>query len=106
MTAVDAELRIADNAELTRYEAHVGSELAGFTDYHAQPGLVTLLHTEVLPSFEGQGVGSRFVAGVLDDIRARELFVLPIYPFVRAFLQKNPDYEDLRWRGRAEGAKR
>jgi uncharacterized protein len=106
VTAVDAELRIADNPELTRYEAHVGSELAGFTDYHAQPGLLTLLHTEVLPAFQGQGVGARFVAGVLDDIRGRGLRVLPICPFVRAFLQKNPDYEDLRWTGRAEGARR
>lgn len=97
---MNAELRIADNTERTRFEAHLGAELAGFTDYHAQPGLVTLLHTEIDPAFAGQGIGSRFVAGILDDVRSRGLHVLPICPFVRAFLQKHPEYEDLVWTGR------
>jgi predicted GNAT family acetyltransferase len=88
-------LRIADNPERSRYEVYVGSDLAGVTDYHAQPGLVTLMHTEIYPAFEGQGVGSRFVAGVLDDIRRRGTLVLPICPYVRAFLQRHPEYADL-----------
>ena len=97
MTPADAELRIADNPGRKRYEAYVGIELAGFTDYHAQPGLITLLHTEIEPAFEGRGLGSRFVAGILDDARSRGLRVLPICPFVRAFLQKNSSYDELVW---------
>ena len=93
------DLRIENNTEEARYEAFAGSEQAGFTTYHAQPGLITLLHTEIDPAFEGQGIGSRFVAEILDDARRRELHVLPICPFVRAFLQKNPDYADLIWTG-------
>ena len=90
-------LRVKDNSEQARFEAFVGSERAGFTTYHAQPGLITLLHTEIDPAFEGQGIGSRFVAEILDDARRRDLHVLPICPFVRAFLQKNPEYADLIW---------
>ena len=74
---------------------YVGSALAGFLDYHAQPGLLTLKNTEIEPAFEGQGVGSRFVAGVLGDIRSRGARVLPICPFVRAFIQRHPEYADL-----------
>ena len=70
-------------------------ELAGFVDYHAQPGLITVLHTEVDPAFEGQGVGSRLVEGMLDDIRARGLRVLPICPFVRAYVRRHPEVRDL-----------
>jgi predicted GNAT family acetyltransferase len=92
-----ADVRIADSPERKRYEAYLGTELAGFTDYHVQPAVMTLLHTEIEPAFEGQGVGSRFVAAVLDDIRSRGLRVLPICPFVRAFLQKHPEYDDLVW---------
>ena len=99
MSVDTPDLRIANNTEEARYEAFVGSERAGFTTYHAQPGLITLLHTEIDPAFEGQGIGSRFVAEILDDARRRELHVLPICPFVRAFLQKNPDYADLIWTG-------
>lgn len=94
-TADGDTFRIADNPERSRYEVYVGSALAGVTDYHAQPGLVTLKHTEIDPAFEGQGVGSRFVAGVLDDLRRRGVLVLPICPFVRAFLQRHPEYADL-----------
>ena len=89
------EPRIQDNPELNRYEVYVGSVLAGFTDYHSQPGLVTLKYTEVDPAFEGRGIGSRLVAGVLDDIRARGAAVLPICPFVRTYLQRHPEYADL-----------
>jgi len=40
------------------------------------------------------------IAAALDDIRARELEVLPICPFVIAFLDRHPDYRDLlRFRG-------
>jgi len=92
------ELRVGDNAAARRYEVHVGAALAGFTDYHAQPGLITLMHTEIAPAFEGRGVGSRFVAAVLDDIRGRGMRVLPICPFVRAFLERRPEYADLVWR--------
>lgn len=91
-------LRISDNPAESRYEAFVESTLAGLTDYHLQPGLITLLHTEIDPVFEGQGVGSRFAAAVLDDVRGRGLRVLPMCPFVRAFIQRHPEYADLVWR--------
>jgi predicted GNAT family acetyltransferase len=88
-------LRIEDDREQSRFEVFVDEVRAGFTDYHSQPGLITLLDTEIDPAFEGRGIGTRFVAGVLDEIRARDARVLPICPFVRAFLQRHPEYADL-----------
>jgi len=89
------DLSIVNNMTLNRYEVYVGPTLAGFTDYHAQPGLVTLKHTEVDRAFEGRGIGSSLVAGALDDIRERGDSVLPICPFVRAYLQRHPEYADM-----------
>ena len=101
MTASPSDLQdevlVRDNPEQHRYEIHVGSDLAGFADYHAQPGLVTIMHTEIDPSFEGRGIGWQFVAAMLDDIRARGARVLPVCPFVRAFLQRHREYADLVW---------
>jgi uncharacterized protein len=94
-SAENDELRIVDNTQLSRYEVFVGSVLAGFTDYHAQPRLVTLKHTEIDPGFRGRGIGLRMVAGALDDIRERGAAVLPICPFVRAYLQRHPEYADM-----------
>lgn len=91
------ELIVRDNPEKRRYEAYVGSELAGVATYHVQPELITVMHTEIEREFEGRGIGSQFVAAMLDDIRRRKLRVLPMCPFVRAFLHKHPEYADLVW---------
>jgi predicted GNAT family acetyltransferase len=57
--------------------------------------VVVLVHTEVEPAFEGQGLGARLVAGALEDLRARGLKLVPQCPFVRAYLRRHPDQADL-----------
>jgi uncharacterized protein len=91
------ELALRDNSEQGRYELYLGSALAGYADYHSQPGLVTVMHTEVDSRFEGQGVGSELVRRMLDDIRGQNAKVLPVCPFARAFLQRHPEYADMVW---------
>ena len=93
--ATSVELVVADNAEKRRYEARQGSEVAGFILYRLGPGRMTLIHTEVAPALEGRGIASQLVKGALDDIRRRGLTVVPICPFVRAYLRRHPEYADL-----------
>jgi predicted GNAT family acetyltransferase len=93
---IPEELTVADNADERRYEARVGSEVVGFVDYRlAHDGRMMLLHTEVDPSVEGEGVGSQLVAWVLDDIRRRGLAMVPYCPFIRAYVRRHPEYSDL-----------
>jgi uncharacterized protein len=86
---------VADNPDARRYEARVDDEVAGFVQYGVRPGLLALVHTEVDPRFEGQGVGGRLVRGALDDARAKGLRVLPFCPFVNGYLKRHPDDVDL-----------
>lgn len=87
---------IRNVAEKNRYEASLDDELAGFADYILTDGLVTFTHTEIDPKFEGRGVGSALVRSALDDVRNRGgLKVLPICPFVKAWMLKHPEYQDL-----------
>ena len=53
------------------------------------------VHTEVLPAFEGKGVGSRLATWALDDVRARGLKLTPQCPFIAAFIKRHPAYADL-----------
>ena len=92
-----SDVSVSDNPHAHRYEASIDGEVVGYITYHSQPQLVTLLHTEVEPAFEGHGVGSRLVAEALDDIRRRDLWVLPICPFVRSYLARHAEYADLAW---------
>lgn len=86
---------VVDNPERSRYELHVDGQLAGFILYRVQPGVVTMVHTEIEPEQEGHGLGSILAAGALDDVRARGLKVRPLCPFVSLYIQRHPEYADL-----------
>ena len=90
-----AEISVRDNEQELRYEIVVDGETAGIIRYRRQPGAVVLVHTEIEPRFEGHGLGGRLVQGALDDIRADGLLVVPVCPFVRAYLERHHEYDDL-----------
>lgn len=86
----------SDNPSASRYEAHIGGELAGFAEYQLTDTLVVFTHTEVDERFEGRGVGSALARFGLDDVRAggtRQ--VLPVCPFIKSWIGKHPEYTDL-----------
>jgi len=93
--AVIDELRVEDNPAKHRYEAWAGERLLGFVTYREEAGRITLVHTEVEPELEHRGVASQLVAATLDDVRARGLSVVPVCPFVRAFIRRHPEYAGL-----------
>ena len=47
------------------------------------------------PRFEGQGLGARLARFALDDARERGLRVVPLCPFIAAFVKRHPEYQDL-----------
>jgi predicted GNAT family acetyltransferase len=97
----DRDYVVCDNPAQRRYELLFGDELVGEILYRTKPGTVVLVHTEVEPAVEGSGLGSRLVAEALDDIRARGLSVVPLCPFVAAYIRRHPEYADLVLRDRA-----
>jgi predicted GNAT family acetyltransferase len=89
------EVQVTDNRAEGRYEAHTNGEVAGYLFYRERPGGLVLIHTEVADEFEGQGVGGRLVAAVLDDVRARGLSVTPLCPFAAGYIDRHQEYADL-----------
>jgi predicted GNAT family acetyltransferase len=89
------DVEVVENPSELLYELRRGQDLVGQIRYATAPGLVLLIHTDVSPSVEGQGFGSALVRGALDDIRARGLRVVPVCPFVAAYLRRHPEYGDL-----------
>jgi len=86
---------IGDNAGQGRYEIRLDGELAGYVEYERREGGVALLHTEVDPAFKGRGVGGSLARGVLGDLRAKGVSVVPLCPFIRGWIDKHPEYRDL-----------
>jgi uncharacterized protein len=86
---------VTDRPNELRYEIEVDGEVAGFLMYRLEPGVIELVHTDVAPKWEGKGVGGALVKGALDDVRARGLKMRPFCPFVRAYIKRHPEYQDL-----------
>jgi predicted GNAT family acetyltransferase len=86
---------VHDHPERSRYEIRDGDEVAGFIDYRLELGSIALVHAETLADFSGRGLGRQLVRETLDDLRERELDVLPECPFVKDFIASNGEYLDL-----------
>ncbi len=85
---------VRDNTARSRFELDDGGVTA-FLNYKLAGNVITLAHTETPVAARGYGLGSRLVEGVLQTARARGLRVVPVCAFVRAFLDKHPEYQDL-----------
>lgn len=85
---------VTNNAEKHRFELAVDGQIAA-TYYEIADGVITFIHTEVPPELGGKGIGSKLIKGALDQVRKDGLKVIPQCPFVKAFIEKHPDYQDL-----------
>ena len=86
---------VRDNTERHRFELDAQGHIA-FSNYKRADGVLTILHTEVPKELEGHGIGSALVRGVLDLARAKSEKVIPVCPFVKAYMDRHPEYADLR----------
>ena len=86
---------LRDNTTRHRFELDLDGHTA-FATYKRADGVLTILHTEVPKELNGRGIGSKLVRGMLDLARAEGLKVVPLCPFVASYMDKHPEYADLR----------
>lgn len=90
------DVQVRDSPEEHRFEA-VSPEgvVVGFSMYDTIGRTVVFTHTEVDPRFEGHGVASTLVRAALDAVRESGRDVVAYCPYVKAWLARHPDYQDL-----------
>lgn len=92
---------IIDNVQSHRYELLVDGEAAGFAEYRLRPPhgtgapRVVFTHTEVDPAYGGRGLGGALAKGALDDVRAKGAVAVPLCPFIKRYIERHPEYQDL-----------
>src|SRR5262245_44620824 len=93
--AVSGETRAIElDPEAGRLEVHTG-EPAPFIALRLRGSKLSLIHTEVPPALRAQGVAEAMAQSALDYARSHHLTVLPFCPFVRKFIERHPEYQDL-----------
>ena len=85
---------VVNSRDHHRFELEVDGHIAA-TYYKLADGVITFIHTEVPPELGGKGIGSQLIKGALDQVRTDGLKVIAECPFVKAYIEKHPDYADL-----------
>jgi len=85
---------LIDNVEAKQYEFHIDG-LIPRIEYIKAQNKIFLTHTEVPIQLEGKGVGTSLVKQVLEDIKKKELTLVPLCPFVALYLKRHPEWRKL-----------
>ena len=87
---------MTDNESLERYELRADGEVLGFAAYRLRyDGAVVFTHTEIDEAHEGRGLGGRLARGALEDVRAAGRAVVPRCPFIKGYIDRHPEFQDL-----------
>lgn len=82
--------------EAKRFEASAGPDgPRAFLDVLPATTVWTFSHTEVPRDLEGQGYGTALVRAALDHVRSVGATVMPLCPFVVAYLRRHPEEADV-----------
>ncbi len=88
-----SEQPIVLNRDKKRFELHTGGKLSMVVFEQVDDHTLALVHTEVHPDLEGQGVGSNLVKQVLEYVEANKLTIVPLCPFVATYIKRHPDWK-------------
>jgi predicted GNAT family acetyltransferase len=65
------------------------------TNYTVRQERIVFNHTEIADGYEGQGLGTKLVKAALDDVRTTGRKIVPICAYVRGWIERHPEYDDL-----------
>jgi len=92
-------VKFRNDAEHTRYvledDGPDGRRVVALTEYHDRHDRLIFPHTEVDPDYEGQGLAGKLVRQALDDVRTLGRLIVPTCPYVRGWIERHPEYDDL-----------
>ncbi|MFN8023707.1 MAG: GNAT family N-acetyltransferase [Acidimicrobiales bacterium] len=89
------DVTLVDEPDAERFAIRVDGAAAGEITYVFRHDRRIITHTGVDDAFGGQGVGGRAAAALLDLLRERGETIVPLCPFVRAYIERHPEYDDL-----------
>jgi predicted GNAT family acetyltransferase len=66
-----------------------------FVTFSREGDQIAFLHTLVPPAIEGRGIAGQLARHGLEYARENGLRVLPRCPYIRTYIDRHPEYQDL-----------
>ena len=88
------DINVIHNKKNKRFEVDLGKEKAVLI-YMIKANLFIMLHTEVPPAFEGQGIAGKMSRIALDYARQEGYKVRSYCSYSTIFIERHPEYKDL-----------
>lgn len=85
---------IRHNESESRFETTVDGETA-VVEYYVEGDTITYTHTIVPEPIGGRGIAQQLAKSALDHARGNNLKIVPQCSFIRTYIQRHPEYEDL-----------
>lgn len=86
---------VAHEPDKHRFVVQQDGETAELTYRSGTAGQIVFTHTGVPTALEGRGIGGALAKAGLDYARANSLEVVPLCGFVRSYIERKPEYQDL-----------
>lgn len=91
--------KLINNENAKQYELEAEGLKARIEYIIAKDNVIYLTHTEVPKPLEGKGVGSSIVKLTLEDIKSNGLQLMPLCPFVAAYIKRHPEWNEILMKG-------
>ena len=88
------KITVINNTADNRFEVQEGEHLA-VIDYYRKGNNIVFTHTGVPDALGGQGVAGKMAKTALEYASSEALDVEPLCPFVRAYIRRHPEYQEL-----------
>ena len=92
------EYQLIDNEKAKQYEFHIERVITK-REYIKTQNKNYLTHTEVPTKREGKGIGSSLGKMALEDIKKKELILVPLCPLVALYIKRHPEWKELVLKG-------
>jgi predicted GNAT family acetyltransferase len=83
---------VVHNPSKQRFEINMDGQLS-VLEYTFKNHRLFLMHTEVPPALQSQGLGTELAHAALEYARQNELTVVAICPFVQEYVSSHPEYQ-------------
>ncbi|UII75451.1 N-acetyltransferase [Flagellimonas sp. HMM57] len=90
--------QLLNNEEAKQFQFKIDGAVAKI-EYIKAKEKIYLTHTEVPRNYEGKGVGSELIKQTLEYIKAKDLTLVPLCPFVAMYIKRHPEWKTLVLKG-------